>query len=359
MIPAMQTTEIAIRLIVIGQALLIAAIFLFGNGTRAARISGAMLMLSVAGYLYGSETNLRGAIPDLLPVVMLLAMIVPYCLWAFARAIFESPWPKWWVTSAFLSIGVVVWVIFVAADYGMSAWVNPANIVMHVASLAIVLHALWLTAKGRPDDLIERRRTLRIFFVVLVAAQVLLVLIVELALGTAPPPAWLELGNVIIIALLTIGLAIPMLRLNPEFFEPQEIVAPRAAPTEKGSISAADNILQQELLDLMSSGYHQETGLTIRMLAEKLKHPEHQLRRLINGHLGYRNFSAFLNSYRIDAAKLQLVDPARVRVPVLSIALELGYASLGPFNRAFKVATGTTPSDYRQQNLARNRADSE
>ena len=91
MIPVMLTFETAIRLIVIGQELLIAAIFLFGNGTRAARISGAILMLSVVGYLYGSDASLRGAIPGLLPLVLLLSMIVPYCLWAFARAVFESP----------------------------------------------------------------------------------------------------------------------------------------------------------------------------------------------------------------------------------------------------------------------------
>ncbi len=359
MIPVMLTFETAIRLIVIGQELLIAAIFLFGNGTRAARISGAILMLSVVGYLYGSDASLRGAIPGLLPLVLLLSMIVPYCLWAFARAVFESPWPKWWVTSGFLSVGVVVWGIFVAAEYGLSDWVSPANILMHVVSLAIVLHALWLTAKGRPDDLLERRRTLRLYFIVLVAAQALLVLIVELALGTTAPPAWLQLGNVILIALLTIGLAIPMLRLNPEFFEPQANAGLQAVTSEKSSISAADSILQQKLLELMDSGFHQETGLTIRILAERLNYPEHQLRRLINGHLGYRNFSAFLNSYRIDAAKLQLVDPARVRIPVLTIALGLGYASLGPFNRAFKAATGTTPSDYRQQKLGRNSADPE
>ena len=117
----MLTIETAIRLIVIGQEILFAAIFLFGNGTRAARISGAALMLSVAGYLYGSDTNLRGAIPELLPAVMLMTMIAPYCLWAFARAVFESPWPKWWVTSAFLSVGLVVWAIFVAGEYGSHA----------------------------------------------------------------------------------------------------------------------------------------------------------------------------------------------------------------------------------------------
>jgi AraC-like DNA-binding protein len=84
------------------------------------------------------------------------------------------------------------------------------------------------------------------------------------------------------------------------------------------------------------------------LLAEKLSYPEHQLRRLINGYLGYRNFSAFLNSH-----------PDRARTPVLTIALDLGYGSLGPFNRAFKMETGMTPTDYRHRNLGRKSADSE
>jgi AraC-like DNA-binding protein len=80
---------------------------------------------------------------------------------------------------------------------------------------------------------------------------------------------------------------------------------------------------------------------------------------LINGHLGYRNFSAFLNSYRIPEAQQILSDPEQVRKPVLTLALELGYGSLGPFNRAFKVATGLTPTEYRQQSLGASAADSE
>ena len=90
----MLTIESAIRLIVIGQEFLIAVIFLFSNGSRAARVSGAMLVLSVAGYLFRSDVGLSQAIPELLPILILLAMIVPYCLWAFARAVFESPWPN-------------------------------------------------------------------------------------------------------------------------------------------------------------------------------------------------------------------------------------------------------------------------
>jgi len=344
----MPTFETAIRLAVIGQELLIAAIFLFGTGARAARVSGALLLISIAAYLFNSDTTLRDASPDLLPIVMLLAMIVPYCLWAFARAVFETTWLNNWVMSLIVGFGFAVWSIFIGAEYFGPGWVNAANIAMHVVSLVIVMHTLWFTMRGRLDDLVERRRTFRMFFVVVVAAQVVAVLIVELALGTTTPPAWLQMVNVIVIALLTVGLAIPMLRLNADFFELDPASESAASKLTENFLGPADRVLEEKLLGLMKNGYYRETGLTIPMLAEELKIPEHQLRRLINGHLEFRNFSAFLNSYRIAEAKTQLADPERARIPVLTIALELGYASLGPFNRAFKASTGLTPTDFRR-----------
>jgi AraC-like DNA-binding protein len=69
---------------------------------------------------------------------------------------------------------------------------------------------------------------------------------------------------------------------------------------------------------------------------------------VINGGLGHRNFNAFLNGYRIAEAKAALADPAQADVPVLTIAMDAGFNSLGPFNRAFKSETGLTPSEYRR-----------
>jgi AraC-like DNA-binding protein len=40
-------------------------------------------------------------------------------------------------------------------------------------------------------------------------------------------------------------------------------------------------------------------------------------------------------------------------VPVVTIALDAGFQSLGPFNRAFKAHTGMTPTDYRRLQLGR------
>jgi AraC-like DNA-binding protein len=59
-----------------------------------------------------------------------------------------------------------------------------------------------------------------------------------------------------------------------------------------------------------------------------------------------------MNSFRLDEAKTALADPQRRALPVLTIALDAGFQSIGPFNRAFKDATGLTPTEYRRQNIA-------
>ena len=89
-------------------------------------------------------------------------------------------------------------------------------------------------------------------------------------------------------------------------------------------------------------------NVTIGSLATRLGIPEYRLRRLINQRLGYRNFNVFLNNHRIEEAKAALADPAQAEVPVITIAMDAGFQSLGPFNRAFKAVTGVTPTEYRR-----------
>jgi AraC-like DNA-binding protein len=76
--------------------------------------------------------------------------------------------------------------------------------------------------------------------------------------------------------------------------------------------------------------------------------PEYRLRQLINEGLGHRNFNAFLNRYRIEDAKAALADPEQREVPVLTIAMDAGFQSVGPFNRAFRAATDLTPTEFRR-----------
>ena len=60
--------------------------------------------------------------------------------------------------------------------------------------------------------------------------------------------------------------------------------------------------------------------------------------------------------YKKVAGEAPRVAPSRARkpkVPVITIAMDAGFQSLGPFNRAFKATTGVTPTEYRRRNEAR------
>jgi AraC-like DNA-binding protein len=61
-----------------------------------------------------------------------------------------------------------------------------------------------------------------------------------------------------------------------------------------------------------------------------------------------------VNSHRINEAKSRLANPDESRTPVSSIAYDIGFASLGPFNRAFREETGKSPSEWRREALGQS-----
>jgi AraC-like DNA-binding protein len=117
------------------------------------------------------------------------------------------------------------------------------------------------------------------------------------------------------------------------------------------SLDVAEQALMQRLDEAIAKKLYHQEGLTIGSLARDLQTQEHRLRALINAKMGFRNFNDFLNRHRIADACAQLADPALAGTPILTIALNLGYGSIGPFNRAFKQATLLTPTQYRRQKL--------
>lgn len=354
----MDSLETAIRLLVIGQQVLLALVCLPGDGNRSARTYCALLLASVAAYLVASDPVLYRALSAVSPLIVLLSISVPYLLWAFARAVFDAPRPPIWIVVGVAVLVAVEWVLLTGiASVGEQLY-DLVFAAKRIVAIGIVLHVMWITVSGRVDDLMEKRRRFRVIFVVLISLQAIGILLVELVIGTTAAPAWLSLLNVVMIGLLTTGLALAVVRLDTDFIpSPTPDGAVERVSGEAG-LNAAERILKDRLLGAMSDGIYCRTGLTIRELAAELGYPEHQLRKLINRHLGFRNFSAFLNSYRVEAAKTRLASEDDARTPVLTIALDLGYASLGPFNRAFKAATGRTPSEYRESLLGSG-ADSE
>lgn len=141
------------------------------------------------------------------------------------------------------------------------------------------------------------------------------------------------------------------LKANLQNWPGETAPRPSTEPTIAQQTSE-QNILVKRINQAMEEGVWRVEGLTVGGLAQQVKAPEHQVRKAINQVLGHRNFASFINGARIDAAIARLADEDAMDTTVLEIAYDVGFSSLGPFNRAFRDATGQSPTDYRKVALA-------
>ena len=314
---------------------------------RPAAWLGAFLSLGAMAYVVCSASGQwdHHRSPWLAPVLMLCTGN-PVVFWLFTRAVFDdrfrlAPWHG------------VLWLAFVT---GPIAWLfgadflakPPTGIVLRLAPVALALLVLVQTVKDWRGDLVEGRRRLRVFIVAAVVLQIAISSAVDLSLGPEHVPLWLHAVNAGALALIALIIAMVLLQADLGTVLAPAVGAARAAPAQPDT-EPVDPVLLAKLDRLMSVDrlYRQE-GMTIGALALQLGLTERRLRDAINRGLGYRNFSDYLNRHRLLDAKQSLSDPTQVDVPILTIALDSGFQSLGPFNRAFKADTGMTPSEFRR-----------
>lgn len=87
--------------------------------------------------------------------------------------------------------------------------------------------------------------------------------------------------------------------------------------------------------------------LKVGDLARRLGEPEYRITRCITSVLGFANFNRLINHHRITRARHMLTASEHCADSILTIAYECGFASIGPFNRAFKDEVGMTPRAFR------------
>ena len=207
---------------------------------------------------------------------------------------------------------------------------------------------------SRRGDLVERRRRARMVSMSIAGIVILAITFVEFSSLGTPRSNLVEIWISGSFFLLILGICVNYLgfrRAQPAHSVP--FVFPSETPEEVDAHEGAHGAVVIEELErlMVQEKIYREEGITIRRLADELDVREYQLRRLINGHLGFRNFNSFLNQYRIEEVARQLVGGETRHLPVLSIALDMGYRSLSPFNKAFKEIKGMTPTEYRNLNL--------
>jgi AraC-like DNA-binding protein len=347
------TIDIALRGATVALLLVLAASLFRGFGTvLAGRLAAAFALGSAAhavSYSIGSTSPVSMAHAPL--IALSTGNVVVF--WLFTRALFDDAFKlRWW--------HALVWAAVVAFSFVNCMWIAPAGgarasvIAINLLALGFIALAVVQTVASWPADLVEGRRRIRVFIVTSAALYggMNAVLQILLPVGAAADVA--NTVNSAALAGVVAAICYAMMRVDGAELFP---AAPEAVQVVivPGQSPAADDAHDRKLVDALmrlmgDERIYRHDNITIGTLATRLAIPEYRLRRLINQRLGYRNFNVFLNNHRIEEAKAALSDPTQAEVPVITIAMDAGFQSLGPFNRAFKATTGVTPTEYRRLN---------
>ncbi|MFV0677699.1 helix-turn-helix domain-containing protein [Variovorax sp. tm] len=300
--------------------------------------------------------------------------------WVFVRALFDDDFAlRPLHIASWLAVAVLA-AFNCAMVAGSASVVAPITVgIQRAVPLVFAVLAAMAAASQWRADLVEGRRRLRVFIVVTGVGYSIGMLVVRLASPRGQLSGPSATADAAMLLLIVAVVTWQMVRLaGSEFFPaaqapavippvmpgapappPQpadESADPRPAEPEPATEPASDpaeDRLAASLQHAMAVEHaYRSEDLSIATLAARLSVPEYRLRRLINQRLGHRNFNAFVNGFRLAEATAALADSSKRELPVLTIALTAGFQSIGPFNRAFKAATGLTPTEFRRKKLA-------
>lgn len=347
-----------------------ALIYRDGRCTLSGKL-GIICCLNVALWLFIYTPGLYEALGPFMMSLSFMCQVGPIIIWLFCLSLFDDAFELTPYHYAFGGGFLVVELLLqhsVVNSTGQTLLSSPAEayimvgaagpgavflgLLVQMFKIAIALHLCYAAWSGRNDDLVEERRRFRSVFVMFVAISfVWMVALESYMLGHGAGAA----SNLFLVTQSASVFFIEgymlwhLTRLKGEWLfgaaeDVQPVVQRRSLAEDRHDLEILKKMAAQDAL--------LEQGLTISRLADAANMPEHRLRRIINQHLGYRNFADYLNHHRIEAAKGRLAAIEDRHVPVLTVAMDLGYGSLGPFNRAFKERAGMTPTEYRKKILA-------
>jgi AraC-like DNA-binding protein len=292
--------------------------------------------------------GMAGPLPDILANIVAVAGSGG-CgwLWLFARSLFrpEKPIerPHLYAVAAIIAIegGSRL-----AGPYPPDGPMSEAYRILGNAEGFICIGALVLVFaevfSGYSHELRKQERRFRQTFALTLGAMIALTLLWVLnADENSMGGRWKETVIIVtaVVAIVGTRLCLSFRKRNPLSLTKKTKPATRF----KGDIILGKRILHILQQDRMFA----TPELKVADLAELLGEQEYKVTQCITGALGFRNFNHLINSYRINSAKEALVDPENKRRPILSVAFDCGFNSLGPFNRAFKQQVGMTPREYR------------
>ena len=141
------------------------------------------------------------------------------------------------------------------------------------------------------------------------------------------------------------------IKSDPRYSEFQKIIfseVPTVRKTKKKQLldkQTINDYLTRLLHFIEEESPFLDPNLSLRNLSKQIDINPNQLSWLLNEHLN-KNFSEFINGYRVEAFKEKVSDPSQQHLTLLALAYDSGFNSKTVFNTFFKKITGQTPKEY-------------
>jgi len=121
---------------------------------------------------------------------------------------------------------------------------------------------------------------------------------------------------------------------------------------KKYSISKLQGINTESIINnlnriMIDKELFKDEDLSLNTLAKMLNINVHQLSEILNKDIK-KSFSTYVNDFKINEARRLLISEPDI--PIIRIALMVGFNSIRTFNRVFVKNTGRTPQKYRKIN---------
>lgn len=120
--------------------------------------------------------------------------------------------------------------------------------------------------------------------------------------------------------------------------------------TEKVAVSSSfknEHITSFEKFIIEDKNYL-NNDVTLENVADNLGLSKSYLSRMINAELN-TSYTDYINSLRVEEAKLIIQNPESEKYTLIAIGLEVGFNSKSAFNNAFKKYSGITPSEFKKK----------
>lgn len=335
------------------QAVLI-CVYLFSVRDKKGNMFLALTLLGLIMIVLKSVLNNYMGMPSWLRVIGISgSLIIGPCLWFYGQSLFEKrdlsknnflkagraafptpryhgPWPldhRLFHLVPFVIFDLLCWAIPNGADF--TSYLVASLVFFHLAAYLVVCWRYIL--KDR-----ESSRLLPWYRGIVIGVTVIWFLYVGIFIGFIP---LYILGAVFFSFLIYI---FSYLLLKRHVFALEKYGSSAISP------GTSKQLLEQVKALFETKEIYLESTVSLKVVAEKLSTSAREVSQAINEH-GQKNFSEFVNHYRVARAKVLLADPARQHEKIETIAYDCGFGNVTSFNLAFKAETGITPSQYRNQ----------